>query len=109
LGFGKESHAFIIRNHMLANTLEEILRKSSGERAIYQLLKKNPVLVLWSFHKIGGHSQYVLADFPIGIRYRADFVIPLEVPGITVVRMECWRLICLKYDAGQNLAPCVCD
>jgi Shedu protein SduA, C-terminal len=66
---------------MLADTLEEILKKSGGERIAYQFLKKNPGIVLWSFHKIGGNSQYVLADFPIGIRYRADFVIPLEYSG----------------------------
>jgi len=66
---------------MLANTLEAILNKSEGERAAYQFLKKNPVVVLWSFLRIGGHSQYVLAEFPIGIRYRADFVILYEYSG----------------------------
>lgn len=66
---------------MLANTLEKILDKSGGERAAYHFLKKNPALVLWSFIRAGGHSQYILAEFPIGIRYRADFVILFEYSG----------------------------
>jgi hypothetical protein len=66
---------------MLAHTLEEILNKSGGERAAYQFLKEHPAIVLWSFVRVGGHSQYLLAEFPIGIRYRADFVILYEYSG----------------------------
>ncbi len=66
---------------MLANTLQEILNESGGENSAYQFLKKTPALVLWSFVRVGGHSQYLLAEFPIGIRYRADFVILYEYSG----------------------------
>lgn len=50
-----------------------------GERIATKFLKAHPELVVWSFCRIGGHSKYVLNEFPIGNRFRADFVVPLGV------------------------------
>jgi hypothetical protein len=67
---------------MIKDKLLAVLDSSNGERGIQKFLKKNPRIVLWSFVKIGGHSKFVIAEFPFGSHYRADFVIPVSHSGV---------------------------
>jgi hypothetical protein len=53
-----------------------------GEREATRFLKQNPHLVLWGFVRTGGHSKYVLNEFPLGSRYRADFFVPFSYSGV---------------------------
>jgi hypothetical protein len=66
---------------MIADDFDAVLNGAGGERLAARFLKKNPVLVLWSFVRTGGHSKYVLTEFPIGIKYRADFVVVFSYSG----------------------------
>lgn len=62
---------------------EEILKilAYNSERKIAKFLCKHPQIVLWSFISTGGHSKYVLHEFPLGSKFKADFVIPFSFSG----------------------------
>ncbi|MEK7674706.1 MAG: Shedu anti-phage system protein SduA domain-containing protein [Verrucomicrobiota bacterium] len=66
---------------MLVDDLNSALNASDGERDVAAFLRKNPEVVLWAFCKQGGHSMFVLHEFPIGIAYKADFVVPFSYSG----------------------------
>jgi len=72
---------------MLSERLQRILTKSEGEREIIKFLAKHPEIVRWAFCLTGGHSTYVLKEFPFGSRYRADFVVPMSYSGAWEVHM----------------------
>lgn len=59
----------------LVPNLLEALESTDGERAATEYLSKNTILLRWAFGSIGGHSAYVLQEFPIGISYKADFAV----------------------------------
>lgn len=63
------------RSALLAPRLLKSLAATSGERAAAAFLAKNPILLRWAFGSTGGHASYVLHEFPIGINYKADFVV----------------------------------
>ena len=54
---------------------------NTGERKAAKFLKEHPELVVWGFCTTGGHSKYVLYEFPFGANYKADFVIPFSYSG----------------------------
>jgi hypothetical protein len=60
--------------------VKAVLDSGGGERAVARFLRKNPELVLWPFHH-GSHSNYVLHEFPIGIKHKADFVVLSSYSG----------------------------
>lgn len=66
---------------MLRKDLELAL-STKGERAATKFLKEHPEVVVYKFCMSGGHSKYVLNEFPLGSRYRADFVIPFSYSGV---------------------------
>jgi hypothetical protein len=75
---------------MLKENLLKALSKK-GEREATKFLKANPQIVLWSFCWTGGHSKYVLNEFPLGSKYRADFVVLLSYSfgwEITFIELE---------------------
>jgi len=52
-----------------------------GERKATRFLKEHPEILTYSFNWTAGHSMYVLNEFPIGSRYRTDFVVLLSYSG----------------------------
>lgn len=62
-----------------------LLNTEPNETEVRLFLKSYPDIVLSSFTPMGGHSEYVLTEFPLGIHYRADFVIPYSFSGEWVV------------------------
>ena len=56
--------------------------QSAGERTATAFLKAHPEIVAWRFCWTGGHSQFVLNEFPLGSRFRADFVVLLSYSGL---------------------------
>jgi hypothetical protein len=53
----------------------------SGERGAMRFLARHPEVLVWGFCRTGGHSIYVLKEFPLGSRYRADFVVAFSYSG----------------------------
>ena len=72
---------------MLQEELNRILNGASGERRASAFLARNPEIVRWAFCWTGGHSTYVVKEFPFGSRYRADLVVPLSYSGAWEVHM----------------------
>jgi hypothetical protein len=73
---------------------EQITRKLDrlrGERGISTYLKQHPQLVFWTFFTIGGHSDYLISEFSLGKRLKADFVAMQSDSGgwhVTFVELE---------------------
>lgn len=66
---------------MLKSELKKVLAGNSGEREALKFLARHPELVRWAFCKVGGHSTYVLKEFPFGNRFRADLVVATSYSG----------------------------
>ena len=66
---------------MVADGLLALLDTGASESAVRIYLTTNPLIALWSFAWTGGHSEYVLGEFQIGSRYRADLVVPFSYSG----------------------------
>jgi hypothetical protein len=76
---------------MLEKQIEEILEKDSGERKVSNFLAKNPQVIRWAVCRTGGHSAYVLKEFPFGSNYKADFVVLTSYSGaweINLIELE---------------------
>ncbi len=54
--------------------LERILDENVDERAAAVFLRKHPIIMWRSFQSVRGHQDFVLAEFPFGSSFRADFV-----------------------------------
>lgn len=67
---------------MRKEDFEKILNESEGERAAAEFLAKNAEILRWSVCRTGGHSNYVLKEFPFGSRYKADFVVLTAYSGV---------------------------
>lgn len=65
----------------LKNRLVEALEQAKGEREIHSFLKKEPLLVWATFMSCGGHADYVISEFCLGGKHRADFVIMQSFSG----------------------------
>jgi len=66
---------------VLKQKLLRILGSSTGERRVHQFLKQNADIVFGAFSRMGGHQQYVIAQFPFGSNYVADFVVVFSYSG----------------------------
>src|SRR5579862_7175170 len=55
----------------LAKSLTSVLANSDTERPVCAWLKRNPLVIS---HGLGGFPRYVVAEFPFGSDFRADFV-----------------------------------
>ena len=51
---------------MLEDQLNAILVSPTGERGVSRFLANHPELVRWAFCETGGHSAYVVREFPFG-------------------------------------------
>lgn len=69
---------------MLKEGLHVSLEKS-GEREATRFLKEHPEVVVYTFNWTAGHAQYVLNEFMLGAKYKADFVVLLAYSG-------CWEV-----------------
>lgn len=65
----------------LRNRLLKALGRAKGERGIHAFLKGEPLLVWAAFMRCGGHSDYVIPEFSLGGKYRADFVVMQSFSG----------------------------
>lgn len=61
--------------------LKEILSESNGERDVCAFLAKHPELIRWLVCRMGGHTNYVIKEFPLGSKYRVDFVVATSYSG----------------------------
>ena len=66
--------------NMLKKNLE-IAFSTSGERAAAKFLKDNAKIVLYTISWTSGHSKYVLSEFMLGSRYKADLVVLVSYSG----------------------------
>lgn len=60
--------------------LERVLSSDDGERALCAFLKANPYILRESLQFIG-HPTHVIAEFPLGSEYYADFVVVAPFSG----------------------------
>ncbi|MDR1284219.1 MAG: DUF4263 domain-containing protein [Opitutaceae bacterium] len=65
--------------------LEEILSQDDGERALCTFLKENPYILRDSLQYLGNPSR-VIAEFPLGTEYYADFVVIAPFSGAIEIR-----------------------
>lgn len=72
---------------MLREELQQIVDSTSGERQASDFLAAHPEIVRWAFCRTGGHSTYVVKEFPFGNRHRADFAVPMSYSGAWEVHM----------------------
>jgi len=72
---------------MLREELSRIIESTTGERGISRFLAEHPEIVRWAFCQVGGHSTYVVKEFPFGSRYLADFVVPQSSSGHWEIHM----------------------
>ncbi|GAT62215.1 Shedu anti-phage system protein SduA domain-containing protein [Paludibacter jiangxiensis] len=76
---------------MLSKELQSILAETKGEGEISSFLAHNPNLIRWAVCRTGGHSTYVLKEFPFGSKYKADFVVPMSYSGaweVNIIELE---------------------
>jgi hypothetical protein len=67
--------------------LKDILSKTEGEREISSFLSKHPELIRWAVCRTGGHTTYVIKEFPFGSHYKADFIVPFSYSGAWEVHL----------------------
>lgn len=72
---------------MIKDGLSKVIESNSGEHEVTNFLAKHPNIVRWAFSKTGGHSAFVLKEFPFGCNYRADFVVLMSRSGAWEVHM----------------------
>jgi hypothetical protein len=65
----------------LRDDLEKLLDQAGGEREVHHFLKKHPWLIWGMFCNVGGHSDYVLPEFRLRDKFRADFVVMQSYSG----------------------------
>ena len=55
--------------------LEKIIDSGKGEREVCAFLAKYPEIIRWAFCRTGGHGTWVLKEYPLGSRYKVDYVV----------------------------------
>jgi hypothetical protein len=65
---------------MIADKLQALLAKTKGERDVTAFLKKHPSIVLDALVRFGDGSC-VVADFPFGTEFKADFAVLAPFSG----------------------------
>ena len=63
------------REYQDAQDLESFLATTTGERGISAMLLSSPQILYWTLSRGGGHDRYVFREFPLGSRYKVDFVV----------------------------------
>lgn len=71
---------------MLTKKLRKILDDSKGERELCKFLKENPSVLITSLNYMG-NPRWVIAEFPLGNDYRADFVVMVPFSGGFDIRL----------------------
>lgn len=71
---------------MLTKKLRKILDDSKGERELCKFLKENPFVLTTSLNYMG-NPRWVIAEFPLGNDYRADFVVMVPFSGGFDIRL----------------------
>lgn len=79
---------------MYKKEILKVLDKNS-EREIAKFLKLNPKILLWGFCRTGGNAKYIVTEFPLGRKYRADFVIPFGYSGA-------WRVHFIEFKSPSD-------
>lgn len=51
------------------------LDSQSGERGALEFFTNRPQTLYWTFCRAGGHCRFLFKEFPLGSRYKVDFVI----------------------------------
>ena len=72
---------------MLQYELQKIIDETTGERKVSSFLARNPNIIRWAVCRTGGHSTYVLREFPFGSRYKADFIVANSYSGVWEVNL----------------------
>ena len=96
----------------LTPSLLKSLTETDGERSAAGFLARNPILLRWAFGSTGGHSSYVLHEFPIGINFKADFVVLSSWSGaweVVFVELEpvSERLVTKQGNPSRRLAGAI--
>lgn len=66
--------------------LSLILDTSKGERELLNFIKENPFVLTQSLSYLGNPTR-VIAEFPLGTEYKADFVVVAPFSGAIEVRL----------------------
>jgi hypothetical protein len=72
---------------MLQTEIQKIIDEKRGEREIASFLSKNPNIIRWAVCKTGGHSTYVIKEFPLGSNYKVDFIVPMSYSGVWEINL----------------------
>ncbi len=89
----------------LKNRFVKVLEQTKGEREIHNFLKKEPLLVWATFMNCGGHSDYVISEFSLSGKYRADFVVMQSFSGgwnVAFIELEPVDLKPFKNDGSPS-------
>jgi hypothetical protein len=68
--------------YLQAKDYQSFLDSVSGEREIAEYLRTRPQLLYWMLCRRGGHARYVFKEFPLGNRYKADYVVLNSYSGV---------------------------
>lgn len=71
----------------MRKALTEILERGDGERELLAFLKENPVLLLETPMSFLGHPTIVIAEFPLGNQFKADFAIISVYSGAFEIKL----------------------
>lgn len=70
---------------------ESFLDQEKGERGISEKLLNAPQILYWTLSRGGGHDRYVFREFPLGSRFKVDFVVLNSYSGswqVTFIELE---------------------
>lgn len=67
------------------------LDAETGERGMQKLLEGRPQILYWALCRAGGHYRCVFREFPLGSRYKADFVVLNSYSGV-------WEVIFVELE-----------
>jgi len=54
---------------------KKLLDSNATERQLHSYIMQHPWILYWTLCPASGHSRFVLPSFPLGTRYKTDFVI----------------------------------
>jgi hypothetical protein len=76
---GKGTNWFIhhssIKTFPISSKLESILNSGKGEREVAAFLAKYPNILRWTVCITGGHSTWVLKEYPLSSKYKIDYAV----------------------------------
>jgi hypothetical protein len=89
----------------LKDELVHTLEQANGEREIHSFLKKEPLLIWATFMHCGGHSDYVIPEFSLAGKHRADFVVMQSFSGgwnVAFIELEPIHERLFNQDGSQS-------